>query len=271
MNRWVADDPGAGMRNLVSSPLLARERGRSLVLPTGQQPAQCCRGERPRTAMWGPAWGRCRMCHEPTLGESGVGCPHPPRRFTRVIYLEIRTALKVTKPAVEGCRARGLWPGPSQPRPSIEPGVPTDVANDWASRGRHSRRLAPRARRRRKPTLIRAEYASGASRRRTTLAPIRPSPTISSCIGASVAMSFLLTSATGSTRSACWSMSGDWASPKWLRWHHGRQPADADSSLAVAAVNGERSAESLDAVTQAGDTGACGVYAADSIVADRDM
>jgi hypothetical protein len=42
-------------------------------------------------------------------------------------------------------------------------------------------------------------------------------------------------------------------------------------AVAVVAVSGERSAETLDAVTQAGDTEACRVHAADSIVADQDM
>jgi hypothetical protein len=76
---------------------LASERGRSLALPTGQQPAQCRRGELPRTAMWGAAWGRSRMCHDPTLGESRVGCLHPTRRFTRVICLD-ESALRCRAP-----------------------------------------------------------------------------------------------------------------------------------------------------------------------------
>ena len=62
------------------------------------------------------------MCHASTLGESGVGCPHPPRRFTRVIYLEICTALKVTRPMVEGCRM--TWPAeadiPAASRPALD-------------------------------------------------------------------------------------------------------------------------------------------------------
>ena len=37
------------------------------------------------------------MRHDPTLGESRVGCPHPTRRFTRVICLD-ESALRCRAP-----------------------------------------------------------------------------------------------------------------------------------------------------------------------------